>query len=594
MAPRVPGYQPYPTVDPSQQGLPGFNVRTPGEAFGGGIGEGVAAVGKELEKVGGQLFERAVALQTTANEAEAKEAESEYLIATGKMHADYNALQGKDAVDAYPKYVEDLRGLRAKMREGLSNDDVRRRFDGPSLGTMGRTIHNGAGHAASQNKRYVAGASAAKLDAEREAALQSPEDEVNFQRSLKNIDTEVYGTQMHVFGWSPEQAKKAADEYKSKLLASRITGLARKQPFLANDLLEANRKNLQSEDIERVERTVQTQMNTTGSRNIASKQTADLYEGRDDGRSLQQRLDDAHKEADRVAPNDPLFKDYVTQHVISNFSRSKAIKRDFDFDNKQTIDGAMVGGYGTLPTTVDELVALDPKVQSAWEHMPPAQQRSYMKALAQNAKGETVSWTNESLARYQQLKGMAQEDPEEFLVIDPIAEKFPRSAQRELINLQQKMKSKPEQDPRVTRAMRILAPMLQVAGVTPTNNKDDYMQFVGAMQDTITDWMEHNKKTPPVKDIQLMGARLLQEKAVGYSSRMIDPSGWGKESVFKVAVPEKDAEAIKADPTWTQLGITPTDSMVQRIYTRKLYQKLYGSPTKAEDYPNAPKAPVSR
>jgi hypothetical protein len=36
------------------------------------------------------------------------------------------------------------------------------------------------------------------------------------------------------------------------------------------------------------------------------------------------------------------------------------------------------------------------------------------------------------------------------------------------------------------------------------------------------------------------------------------------------------SEKIKAEPAWEKLGIQPTHAQIQRIYTRKLYQDLYG------------------
>ncbi len=222
---------------------------------------------------------------------------------------------------------------------------------------------------------------------------------------------------------------------------------------------------------------------------------------------------------------------------------------------------------GKLPTTVEELTA-DPRAADAWDRLLPSTQRRYMGVLARNAKGDH-GWTDATLREYQQMKGQAQADPAEFLDRDVVGTDLPNSAKRELINLQGRLKGKAEGDPRVQRALGILAPDMQAAGLTKAN-KDDYYQFTGALADQLQQFADDNKRPPKIEEVKTIGSRLMQSQTT---------KGWlwnSQAPTFQVPVPNDEAEKIKLDPTWQKLGIQPTDVQVQRIYTRKLYQDLYG------------------
>jgi hypothetical protein len=228
---------------------------------------------------------------------------------------------------------------------------------------------------------------------------------------------------------------------------------------------------------------------------------------------------------------------------------------------------------GKLPTTVEELTA-DPKAADAWEHLLPSTQRRYEGVLAKNAKGDH-NWTDATLRTYQQFKGQAQTDPADFIDVDVVGTDLPNSAKRELINLQQRLKGKAEGDPRVARALGILAPDMQAAGITKAQ-KEDYYQFTGALSDQLQQFADDNKRPPKVDEVKTIGARLMQSQTT---------KGWlfnSQTPTFQVPVPNEEADKIKTDPAWGKLGIQPTDAQVQRIYTRKLYQDLYGGTPKAQ------------
>jgi hypothetical protein len=88
-------------------GTPRVSVNTPEAAFGGVVGQSLQGLGKQIESSGTELFHRAVALQDLKNETDAKEADAQYMMKVGELHANFSALQGRQAADAYPKYMEE-------------------------------------------------------------------------------------------------------------------------------------------------------------------------------------------------------------------------------------------------------------------------------------------------------------------------------------------------------------------------------------------------------------------------------------------------------------------------------------------------------
>jgi hypothetical protein len=634
-------------------------------------------------------------MQTLYNQSEAQEADAAYTEHAGKLHAEYNTLEGKNAVDAYPAYIDNLKTARQSIRDGLSNETSQKLFESASNGTMGRSIFNGAGHAAGQNKKYALGASNARVAAIGNQTLSFPEDDRSFKQGLLTTDTEVRA-QAQLMGLSPEATEEAVSLQKSKLWGERVKGLAKREPITAGRMLdEAVKKgDIRGEDIGKLTNLVQQQRNTVGARMISRQvSTGDGYSygtgivdigqaanaigtfesggrynlegiqtkyGRALGKyqvmekflpefladagmpamtkeeflkspnaqdqlfntrfgrymketgsfndaaskwfsgktmaeagnvrdglgtsvptyisatnailaknaPLAQRIEAGTKLASTAAPDDPLFPEYVEQRITTDYNRGVAAKKDTEFQNRQVIEDGLMGGQsGKLPSTLEELNA-DPRNAEAWEKLLPSTQRRYMGVLARNAKGDT-NWTDASLRQYQAIKGEAASDPATFLDFDVVGSDLPNSAKRELINLQGRLKGKAEADPRVMRALQILGPDLSAAGIE-RKNKEEYFQYVGALSDQLQEFAAENKRAPKAEEVKLMGNRLLQQQT---------SKGWlwnSKVPTFQVPVPSDEGEKIKTDPAWQKLGITPSEQQIQRIYTRGLYQKLYG------------------
>lgn len=581
---------------PTEAGTPGLNLAVPEDAFGGAVGKALSGLGTSIEGASDRIWARAVDLQNLNNDTEAKRADTAYMIKAGELHAQFSSLEGDAARAAFPKYMQDQQAARESIRDSLSNPMAQKMYDSSSLNFMGRNIFNAAGHAAQQTKVAANNASAARVDTLNNNIGENPNDEEGFQKSVKAIAAETRSQGVNG-GWSEDQIKATTDNNISSAVSKRIVGLARTDPFAAQRMFDqaTDGKNLNPNDAARVQATIQTQSRQVISRNVSGMVNADLDHPSDDPeKSLEDRIAEAKANPDvqRFAKNDPLLPDFVEQRVIADFNRSKAIQRDADQHNMNVIDQALMTGNkeGYLPKSVDELKAISPEVSAAWDATSPPHQLSFMEKFKRNALGNRVAETPETLRTFQTIKGQAIDDPVAFLARDVTTEKLPNSSMMALINLQFSMRKQSEADPRVGRAMQMLQPDLQAAGISKTADKDGYYQFVGAMQDALDAFQADTKKVPKLEEIRQIGARLMQEQVTskGYL--------WDSKSpLYSAPIPDDEAERLKADPYWAKAGITPNPAMLQRIYTAQKYNELYrGSAKKPPEAAFPPQVPASQ
>jgi hypothetical protein len=307
---------------------------------------------------------------------------------------------------------------------------------------------------------------------------------------------------------------------------------------------------------------------------------------------LQARVQEGVEIARKNHPNDPEFPDYVRNRIETDYNKQMGAVRDFQFQNNNTVAGALVGaaGTGALPTNVEELKAVSPKVAAAWDHLPATVQRGYLRQLAENNKGDK-SWTVDGLRRYQQIKGMAADDPSGFLDLPIVGEHIPMSARKELINLQQKVKQNADSFPEVTKSMQLLEPSLVAAGIM--DDKDQRQQFKGALSDALRDFHGENKRDPKPEEVKQMGMQLMQQQATGnlFFNR--------NAPLFQAPIPSALLEAAKEHYRNSGQPI-PSDEDLRREYARQQYQKLYGGGSKIKpttgkgNPPTSPEVPLSQ
>ena len=560
-------YTPVPSVAPSGEATPSLADRSISDAFGANIAQAVGGLGKVVEGAGNELFARAMATQQLANESEAREADSNYMIKAGELHANYSALQGKDAVDAYPAYAKSLQDLRAKMRDGMSNPMSMKMFDAQSLSTMGRTIFNGAGHAAAENKQWAIGTATSQIELDAKTVEDNPKDDTLFADKLARVKAGAENlSALKGFEAGGPQEQDLTLKATSKLWSQRIIGLSRTAPFEAAKVLDANKTNLTQDDYLKVDNTVRTSGRAVGSVNIAN----DIYtQGTKDGKSLTEMEADAKAVAAKQDPNDPLLAQHTVAALRGQYNQTKYAGKQFDYDNLEKVNGGIAAGV----KDVQELRA-DPEVAKAIDALPKDKQNAIPGMINRyNSSRDKVS--NED--NYFKLKGMAANDVEGFLNTDLTSQGLAKGDIDKLMTMQQKLKAQPNADPRVNRAVSqvrgAMGAQLEALDIfkRTEKNKDDYDKYTGALQQALDVFQETNKRPPNYKE-------LTEDIAPQVLKTVSEPGMlWGTNEVprFKASIPSDFSEKLITDVK-AKGGIEPTPEQIQRAYVRTQFMQLYG------------------
>lgn len=555
-------YKPVADV-PRDISTPRVSIQTDIAAFGGTVAQATEHLGKTVEGAGDELFKRALALQQLKNESEAKEADTDYMITAGKLHADYSSLQGKAAVDAYPKYIEDLRQARTARRDDMSNDMARKMYDSQSLSTMGRTIFNGAGHAATENKKWAMGTAKAQIDLDANEVSDSPKDDVLFQQKLERTRNNVAQlSTLQGFEEGSPQARDLEKDQTSKLWLQRITGLSRKAPFDAKSMLEKSAKNMTEADYLKADQIVTSTGRAVGAANIAQEI--------DPTKPLAEQEADAREKAKKFSPDDPLLEQHAVSAVRGNYNQSKYAKNQEDYTNQQAIDAAIGQGVKN-----EQELRANPDVAKAIDSLPANKRNAIPGAINRfNAARDKVA--NED--SFMKLWGMSNNDVEGFLNIDPTSQQLNQSQMKAIMDRQQKLKSIPAQDPRVNRAITVMrgsmGAQIEALGIfrRTEQNKDDYDHFTGAMSSAIDVWTEQHKTAPTAKDInETIGPQVIQQRIEKKYFGLWDT----KRPFYDQDVPDKFADQVKADVI-AKGGVEPSKEQLYRAWIQSQTIKLYG------------------
>ena len=267
--PQVP-YQPFPNEGPVPTGgTPQLSEGVPAAAFGVNIAQAIEHLGSTTEKVGDELWNRALAFQNLRNEDEVTQKLSDLENQSGQLRTTYLNTEGTNAVDQLQATVDQSNKIREDLRSQLSNDVARRMFDRTALQVTNRANIAFFDHGAQQQKVASINTSKAWIDSKQTAAFNAMGDD-EFQEAQDAIATEV-GRIGVLRGWTPEQVKDETAREQSTTLASRIIGTSRTDPPTAMKMYMKAREegSLRGQDMMHVQGIVEGQDRDAAGRNIA-------------------------------------------------------------------------------------------------------------------------------------------------------------------------------------------------------------------------------------------------------------------------------------------------------------------------------------
>ncbi len=563
-----------PDASPSEGGTPSLGLAVPVDAFGGAVGHALSGVGEAVTGASDKIWARAVELQDLQNKTEVDKADSAYMEKAGILHANFSALQGSDAQQAFPKYIQDLKDARANLRGTLSNPMTQKMFDSTSLSTMGRTIFNGAGHAAEATKNAAIDAVTQRLKTTIDQASNT--DDPAQVEALRNKAAGL-NWQLHQLRGTPDSADDTEHVINSSLDSNVIIRTAKTDPFAAKTMLDAKKSGLTKEDYDKADNFITSQRRAVGSANTANEiWTAGQGDDSKPEMSEDAMVEMGKKKAAEDAPDDPIYAQHVEAAIHTKYTREKQSERQFTWDNKQEIATSIQNGA----TSVQEILT-DPKAAAAYHNLTPKEQNAVPSQINRYVAAKDYADNQRSMTT---LNGLAKNDVLKFLDTDPTdpSLKLSQPQIRTVQNMQAELKKNQNQDPQVNRAMGQLrgaiGSQLQALGIyhRDAKNPDDYDHFTGALSESISAWQSAHGKPPEPKDItDTIAPQLLkqhQEPGMLWGTNTSDPMYKDVLSTdkFKTFADEHAKSRIDAGQP------APTQQETERLYYRGLAQTLYG------------------
>jgi hypothetical protein len=578
---RVP-YQPFATAIPEVRGER-LAVNTPGAAFGENIGAAIKNLGGTEEQVGGEIFQRAIALQDLRNENEAREADANYAQQQSMMHADFSAKTGKDAADGLQPYIQQSGDLRQSIRAGLSSPMAQRMYDSTSLGFMQRNIFNAAGHAAEENKKYTINTLQASTDLDVKSTADTPDDATFIEQKRQKIAADTEQAAMLKFGTQDPTSpivKDAVTNALSRQRSEQIAGKAKTDPEAAMKLLESAQEKgeLTQPDYDKVDSLIETKSTAISSVNIASKVLASHRQpdGTYDA-TTKQMQDEATAEADRLFPDNKILPKATVSSLDTKINQDRyATARDM-YDTRQTINQA-ISQYDVK--NVQELLAV-PGMDKQVEKLPP-NIRNDLPGYIYRTRDAAHKVTRED--NKVMLNGLSNNDVEKFLQTDVTKYDLNTSDLISFQNKQKKLSENPKGDPRVRTAVGWLqsgmGAQMQALGIYSRDkaNPDDFDHFTGAMQEALELWQQDHGKPPSYKEVtEEIGPQVINRQATakGYFWNSQEPAfrQWNKPKPEDV--PQQFRDQVTKDVV-AKGGVAPTQGQIYQAYTRSQFIKLYG------------------
>jgi hypothetical protein len=269
----------------------------------------------------------------------------------------------------------------------------------------------------------------------------------------------------------------------------------------------------------------------------------------------------------------PEMLDRVRVEATNLYRRNAALDKQEDVQNEETIREAL--HRDNPPRTMDDLFKLDPSYQDTWNKLPVKVQDRFVKQMNRDFVTDP--------AEYHRYLGMASSEetikdfvkPETYDAIQQ-SEGLSRAKKDELTKLFFKLRDKPEHDPGVAFAWRQIRYSLpsefQKAG-------DLQNEYKGALQTMLRLYQEnHVKAFPKGQDLIDIGQRLQAEIAPpeGISDNPVYRFFHPQPRLFEAVPPA--TERTKIEETLTKMiGAKPSEEMINQVYIRDQYQKLYGS-----------------
>jgi hypothetical protein len=586
--PQVP-YSPTSTVGPSGQDTPPLQSNAGPDAFGVNVAGAVEGLGKTIESSSDQIFQEAYRLQGLKNEADARDADTQFMIQAGQLHADYSALEGQQRALAFPKYQQDLQEARLKLRAGLGNDMARKMYDANSLSTLGRSIFNGAGAAGAGLKDYSNKTLAASLDQDLHSIDTNSGDSSFVDQKIERIKSSAAQLAMQTTGETDVNSPIVQDAQRkavSKALATQITSIAKTDPIKAGDMLGKYKDQL-GDSYDNVNAVVTTKTQAIFGTQLGITTVNSHFDGKGNLNVPATQLDDEIRDkADSMFPDNKPLAQMVATHAVQTahgeLLRRRIAQTQDDQQNYSIVQDALIKGNNGQPwNSEQELTTARPDVAGAIAALHKKDKALDLPNRINRVKEAETKFTNDQ--RAVQINGMFSDPQQRAAALDLDLTKEQLS-KPDLIRFQDKqgaLRNKLDGDPRVDAAVgwmqQGLGDELTALGIDRYHanvNDDDWNNFRGTVQGAIDAFVQDKKRQPSYQEFMKDIAPLIirQQVKPGALGGLFGPHK--DPAIFQQAPPENWATETRSKII-SAGGANPTDEQLARAYHRQLFIQLY-------------------
>jgi len=534
--PKAP-YTPNVDVALSGQEIPEFRPTVRPEAFGVNVGQAIEKLGSTFEQAGNQVFNTAVQLQEEHLRTKAMNASTQYYAQTAKTRQDFLAAENPGP-EGLQKYIKDIGDARDKIRGTIAEPYAQRLYDNETRVDLERAYTAGAVHAATGTRRATMQAMQAQEEVYKGRIAEDPANMEGFKENLRNLLDSIdrrlgpYGQQA-----KPETIAATKEKAEEEARAGQIKSLMHSDVPRAVELANSpsykghlgiytdeTLKQLQQEDRQ------------VGTRVEADKIMTDVMEKHKAGAEYMSMEDAVNKMkdvAEKTHPNDPLWGQLGEVAIRTKYRAFNSEVTNAYRKNIATIDKIIDDNPGW--TSVEQVRGVpegDAALKALGSKLGPIELQQKLDRIIGMKNQHDNSVANTFIA------GMRNEDPERFLDYDfSTIKQTPENLKRWNAE-RERYREKQGTDPRVITAVNWLRPsgVLHDLGFDKVteNNKDEYTNFVGLVDEALLDWRQaHGNRNPTqrefLNDIKPDLMRQVHDTQHNWMSRALGIKDWDKE-----------------------------------------------------------------
>ena len=579
--PKAP-YTPNVDVALSGQEIPEFRPTVRPEAFGVNVGQAIEKLGSTFEQAGNQVFNTAVQLQEEHLRTKAMNASTQYYAQTAKTRQDFLAAENPGP-EGLQKYIKDIGDARDKIRGTIAEPYAQRLYDNETRVDLERAYTAGAVHAATGTRRATMQAMQAQEEVYKGRIAEDPANMEGFKENLRNLLDSIdrrlgpYGQQA-----KPETIAATKEKAEEEARAGQIKSLMHSDVPRAVELANSpsykghlgiytdeTLKQLQQEDRQ------------VGTRVEADKIMTDVMEKHKAGAEYMSMEDAVNKMkdvAEKTHPNDPLWGQLGEVAIRTKYRAFNSEVTNAYRKNIATIDKIIDDNPGW--TSVEQVRGVpegDAALKALGSKLGPIELQQKLDRIIGMKNQHDNSVANTFIA------GMRNEDPERFLDYDfSTIKQTPENLKRWNAE-RERYREKQGTDPRVITAVNWLRPsgVLHDLGFDKVteNNKDEYTNFVGLVDEALLDWRQaHGNRNPTqrefLSDVKPDLMRQVHDTQHNWMSRALGIKDWDKEFPIWKTEPTPQFKMDMNAQAAARGEDEPTDREILNLWFLNQYQTL--------------------